>query len=344
MYTIFDYLEYYKDTNLNEININEIDNLLFSILVYLPVSSFDKKMNFSEFANYALKYKNVKTSSSMARVAFEIISLLKNSKRFKDFYVSNFVNIKNEEMQFGGAKFSNKDTTIISFKGTDGSCIGWYENLRLSYMYPTKTQSYALDYIKNTIDNKDKNIYICGHSKGGNLALVSLIEASKSLFNRINKVYNFDGPGVLNDVFYSDKYKNAKTKLINIVPTGSVVGMLLYNDLYDVCESTEYAFNEHYPNSFKVFGTKFVKGNLSLVSKKIHQSTTEELSSLDKESVKDAVESLIKTLGKDGVEDFNFSLTDITEIVKNMKNIPASTRSYLVKMLTTLISVIGKNK
>ena len=81
-----------------------------------------------------------------------------------------------------------------------------------------------------------------------------------------------------------------------------------------------------------------------LVSKKIHQSTTEELTSLDKESVKDAVESLIKTLGKDGVEDFNFSLTDITEIVKNMKNIPASTRSYLVKMLTTLISVIGKNK
>ena len=56
MYTIFDYLEYYKDTNLNEININEIDNLLFSILVYLPISSFDKKMNFSEFANYALKY------------------------------------------------------------------------------------------------------------------------------------------------------------------------------------------------------------------------------------------------------------------------------------------------
>ena len=53
---------------------------------------------------------------------------------------------------------------------------------------------------------------------------------------------------------------------------------------------------------------------------------------------------MIKTLGKDGVEDFNFSLTDITEIVKNMKNIPASTRSYLVKMLTTLISVIGKNK
>lgn len=59
-------------------------------------------------------------------------------------------------MQFGGAKFSNKDTTIISFKGTDGSCIGWYENLRLSYMYPTKTQSYALDYIKTLLITKTK--------------------------------------------------------------------------------------------------------------------------------------------------------------------------------------------
>ena len=44
---------------------------------------YESKEETRVFCNYALKYKNVKTSSSMARVAFEIISILKNSKRYK---------------------------------------------------------------------------------------------------------------------------------------------------------------------------------------------------------------------------------------------------------------------
>ena len=40
MYTIYDYLKYYKNTSLCEVKWNSLDSLMCAILVYLPVSSF----------------------------------------------------------------------------------------------------------------------------------------------------------------------------------------------------------------------------------------------------------------------------------------------------------------
>ena len=48
MYTLKDYLKYYKNVPINKVDINDIDNLLFSTLVYLPIKSFETKMNLSD--------------------------------------------------------------------------------------------------------------------------------------------------------------------------------------------------------------------------------------------------------------------------------------------------------
>ncbi|MEI3499052.1 MAG: Mbeg1-like protein [Bacilli bacterium] len=64
----------------------------------------------------------------------------------------------------------NEKEKIISFKGTDSSLIGWLENFRLAYEYPTYTQKLAIDYLKNNISFLDQDVYVVGHSKGGNLA------------------------------------------------------------------------------------------------------------------------------------------------------------------------------
>ena len=42
MYTIYDYLKYYKDESFNDLPWNMIDNLLCSILSYVPLKSFNK--------------------------------------------------------------------------------------------------------------------------------------------------------------------------------------------------------------------------------------------------------------------------------------------------------------
>lgn len=73
-------------------------------------------------------------------------------------------------------------------------------------MFPTYTQSVAYDYLKKNILKSDKNIYLCGHSKGGNLSISSALLCDKTLLKKIVKIYNFDGPGVLSKEFNSERF------------------------------------------------------------------------------------------------------------------------------------------
>ena len=42
MFTLINYLEYYKNQSFNDTKFNQMDALLFSCLAYLPLASFDK--------------------------------------------------------------------------------------------------------------------------------------------------------------------------------------------------------------------------------------------------------------------------------------------------------------
>lgn len=52
MYTIYDYLKYYKNTSLYEVKWNSLDSLMCAILVYLPVSSFADVKSINELYDW----------------------------------------------------------------------------------------------------------------------------------------------------------------------------------------------------------------------------------------------------------------------------------------------------
>lgn len=336
MYTIKDYLLYYKDIEIDKVHWNQIDNLLCSILVYLPVDSFKSKKNLCEFIEYSIKFKSRINQGMMSKKAFEIIDLLKDSKRYSNVYVSNFVNLENELTQFGACKFKIKDESIIAFKGTNGSSIGWIENIRLGYEYPTYTQCLAISYLKDNICLNDKKVYVSGHSKGGNLAMCSVMELPIKLQNKVKFIYNFDGPGFLSNEYESIKFNRIKDKLINVIPTGSVIGVILNNDNYNVVKSVDLGVYEHFPTSWCLFGEKFIEGKLSSVSKKLHINTTVGLESLDKEQVKDAFEIIVKIIleNKNNIK----SINDVSKLIKSIKNIDPNVQKYLIKFINTIIS------
>lgn len=339
MYTVIDYLNYYKNISLSDVHWNNMDNLVCSILVYLNIESFKEEKNISELYDYYLKFKNKATNSLMAPKAFDMLSIILSSKRYKELTVSNFNVLLNNKTQFGAATFKIKNILVVSFRGTDGSFIGWVENFRIAYEYPTYTQNLAIDYLNN-IDNYDqKNIYVVGHSKGGNLAMVSSMEANDEVFDRIKKVCNFDGPGFRKDEYNSQKYNRLSKKLYNVVPTGSIVGVLLNNKKYEVIKSNEIAFDEHYPTSWNVFGEYFVKGTSSKVSMQLHENTTTGLAKLDQEKVKEIFETLFKSMGGNYSDGFKISLSDLRSIFNNMKNVDLSTLNYINKIINTLVNV-----
>ena len=95
------------------------------------------------------------------------------------------------------------------------------------------TEAYAKRIIQKKILDKYERVSVAGHSLGGNLAshfgVVSAKEGNESLFDKIDRVANFDGPGV--SKMYLEKHKK---EIARIIPKmthyqWSLVGTILNN-------------------------------------------------------------------------------------------------------------------
>lgn len=345
MYTVLDYIKYYKDVSLKQTKWNAIDNLVCAILCYLPLRGFAEKVRFSDLHTKLLKSKA--DDFLINRKAIEILELLENSIRYKDMYVVNCVSIKNKSTQFGALTFKVGRVTVISYKGTDGSHIGWLENFRLIYEYPTNTQKLAIDYLNNNIKFYDmSDIYVVGHSKGGNLAMVSAMEISNFKFNKIKRIYNFDGPGFRKINFESESFKRISPKLINILPSGSITGVLMHNKEYNVVKSNTIAGLDHFPIAWNIFGEFFVADKLSSIGKRLNHRTTVELEKLDPQLFRDAFEMLFTKISKEYTTDIKFSFRNIKRIYDGLKDVDPKIKDYFDDILYSLIvpARVTKNK
>lgn len=338
MFTIYDYLDYYKNCSFEEIGFNQMDAMLFACLVYLPIKSFSENKSYKDFVSYAYTFYKDDYSGVMKPSSFALLNKIKISKRYENIIISNFKNVRNNDTQFGAMSVRFNDNLLIAFKGSDSSLISWIENLRLNYQYPTYTQNKGIKYAKDNILDSDKNVYLVGHSKGGNLAMCAGMEIPSGLRDKVKVIYNFDGPGFLKKE-YEKKFNLIKEKVVNIVPTGSVVGMCLYNDNFKSVKSKDLAFGEHYPVGWGVFGEFFVKTSLSRVSKQIHEMTTTNLDAVDKKQLGETIEELCKGLGVDYDSDFHLSMSEIWEIIRNMKGIDPKVYKYLTSVMQTLMKV-----
>lgn len=338
MFTIYDYLDYYKNCSFEEVGFNQMDAMLFACLVYLPIKSFSENKSYKDFVSYAYTFYKDDYSGVMKPSSFALLNKIKTSKRYENIIISNFKNVRNNDTQFGAMSVRFNDNLLIAFKGSDSSLISWIENLRLNYQYPTYTQSKGIKYAKDNILDSDKNVYLVGHSKGGNLAMCAGMEIPSGLRDKVKVIYNFDGPGFLKKE-YEKKFNLIKEKVVNIVPTGSVVGMCLYNDNFKSVKSKDLAFCEHYPVGWGVFGEFFVKTSLSRVSKQIHEMTTTNLDAVDKKQLGETIEELCKGLGVDYDSDFHLSMSEIWEIIRNMKGIDPKVYKYLTSVMQTLMKV-----
>ena len=338
MFTIYDYLDYYKNCSFEEVEFNQMDAMLFACLVYLPIKSFSENKSYKDFVSYAYTFYKDDYSGVMKPSSFALLNKIKTSKRYENIIISNFKNVRNNDTQFGAMGVRFNDNLLIAFKGSDSSLISWIENLRLNYQYPTYTQSKGIKYAKDNILDSDKKVYLVGHSKGGNLAMCAGMEIPSGLRDKVKVIYNFDGPGFLKKE-YDKKFNLIKEKVVNIVPTGSVVGMCLYNDNFKSVKSKDLAFGEHYPVGWGVFGEFFVKTSLSRVSKQIHEMTTTNLDAVDKKQLGETIEELCKGLGVDYDSDFHLSISEIWEIIRNMKGIDPKVYKYLTSVMQTLMKV-----
>ena len=309
----------------------------------MPIKSFDY-MNYDDLVFKILSAKEYDKNDLMIPKVMELASIIKESIRYKNMRFFNFINRVDSSTQFGAITVKIGNIKIISFKGSDGSVVGWLENFRICYMYPTYTQSLAIKYLKDNISILDNNVYVTGHSKGGNLALVSAMELNDFKYNKIKNIINFDGPGVRFKEFNTPKFKRFKGELINVVPTGSYIGTLLFNKEYTVIKSGAYAINEHYPTTWNIFGTEFIKGNLSKLSVNLIKMSSVNIKDLDEEKVKEIFENAFKVFDKRETLHLKITLGDIVNIIKNVSKLDPEISKYISTIITTMIKLSKENK
>lgn len=215
---IYDYI---KNNNEELKEINELDAMIFARLSYIHIETIKDKLPIS-ISNLS-KIKDLKNNKK----DLELLNLIGNNKRFKDLEIVRCEDIldKDLEEQFTGITIKiNSDTIFISFRGTNKNIIGFKEDMNMCYG-EIPSQLSSKEYLNS--EKVFKNIYITGHSKGGNLAMYSSIYCDKKHQKCIKKIYNFDGPGFLK---LDKNFYNIKDKIINYFPETSIVGRMMYND------------------------------------------------------------------------------------------------------------------
>lgn len=324
MKDIYNYIEQNKNKTINQLPWNTLDNLICTTISYLIFETKKEPQTIQNYYKYITTNKEKIIYNFPIKKAYELLEQINNTPRYNKIIIKNIIRKLDNTTEFAAITYEIEDITIISFKGSDNSLISWIENLKLSYIYPTNTQKEAINYLNQTKANK---IYINGHSKGGHLAIISAINASKEIQNKIIEIDNFDGPGLRKEEYQTTKYQQILPKIKNILPKDSYIGSLMYNQNYTYIETNTFGIRVHYP-----YYWIFEKTNETKISQKLHKLTTEDLTKLDKQQTTNTLNEIISNIPTNN----NFDIKEIYETIINLNNIDPQTKQHLLKIINII--------
>lgn len=195
----------------------------------------------------------------------EFLLALRASRRYRAVTVSLYANeySKAIDKQFSACTFrfqgSCGKVAYIAFRGTDGTFTGWKEDFNLAYQPVISSQRTALSYVSGVASAFSDQLILGGHSKGGNLAEYAALCCDDSVFDRIEYVFDHDGPSFLADPSPRRDTEAYGRKLCKLVPESSAFGMILERRKdYRVVQSSAFAVFQHNPYSWLVEDDDFV--------------------------------------------------------------------------------------
>ncbi len=356
MANIEDYLKWRGDLSFKVNPFNEVDNLILSELVYLNFEGIiNKKMQIKEaIENYFQKYteKEILKEFTLSSNPINFYRQLQNSTRFGNLNIIKYVNEINkaESKQFSALIVEMDFNTIyVAFKGTDKYLIGWKEDFNLSYMSAVPSQTSALNFISNHVKFKHRNIYLGGHSKGGNLAVYAATFCKKNIQKRIRMVYNNDGPGFLDDFVSSPNYTAMLPKITTILPETSIIGMLLtHKGQYKVVKSNTIGIWQHDALSWQVNKDHFITiEKVDETSDKIRLTITDWLQKIGKKEREEFINTLFDLLDKNKIETvedlIKLKLRKIPGLLKDFTKLNDKQKKLMMDLLKDLMNEASKH-
>ena len=347
---LVDYLNEYKDTSFKQVQFNEVDALILSLMAYFPFDQIEKKkINSKDVTEFLKSYEPINKSERKLKDV-SILHTLCNCKRFEGIRFVDFTKKRSGESieQFQAVTIETGSFLFVSFCGTDATVLGWREDFNMSFLDMVPSEVDAIEYI-NTQRKKHpfKKIYVGGHSKGGRLA----VRAAKELYkkNTLEAVFSFDGPNFTN-AFYDHVYDEMKTLIYEYAPNESIIGRLINDRKKIIVHSTAKGIFQHDGYTWEVEDDHFVHlNNYTQKSDKIAEVTNKVLVDFDMETKQVFVNTLFDLLDNLNITEFrdksyNVALAKnaLSNVRIEWKNTPKEHRKILLKVLFTVLLIAIK--
>ena len=314
MGNLLDYLAWRGDLTLEQDPFNSIDALILSCLSYV---NFDKVVPSKGRRRVTIETASEKffaihseeelaQDKSFINFAPAMLKALGKSERFKGAYLQYYADDTDisRQIQFAAIEIVTSDgISFISFRGTDDTVVGWKEDFNLSFMTVPAEDEAAL-YLKKIMKGRLDKIRLGGHSKGGHLALYAAVTASSDISDRIERIYNFDGPGFNHEAMQTENFRHIQPKIVKVIPQTSIIGRLLENTTEPmVIRSTELGIMQHDPMSWQMEGKNFETClSTDMISDLFDETMTGWLSEMTFEDRKVFVDELFSVFEASGCE------------------------------------------
>lgn len=355
-YGLLNYVNRHKRGSFSK-GFTEIDFLIFSCLSYLKFDYI--RPNLKEIFNLTsveLKLITPEHTTPFTALVCKMYESIKNAPKYKSIKVidyKSYFSSENNTQFFGIAYLIDSSNIIVAFRGTDSTVVGWREDLALCYE-GMNSHKHAHDFLENLIKKfTSQDIYVVGHSKGGNLALYSYLMLDTPLVPRIKQVYLYDNPGVNpNHLDIVENYKNRLHKINSYIPTESVIGVLLLRlEARLIVRSSEKSLAQHNPFTWKIEKNQFIREFQlnekylrfeSAINNWLKTMTDEEKRTLFTTLFDIYEESRSKKENKDYLG--NLSILKSVAILAKINSLPKSERMLIVNFLKEFLKFSMKEK
>ena len=348
MANLFDYVIWRGDLPISEgAPFTEADGLVLSRCAYLPfeeigLSGVDTLGGICKIMS-RFKESDFHLDSDLALCQF-----ICESDRYRNLSITDFVMDTKPEKnkQFAAVTIHLPTEEIyLSYRGTDGTIVGWREDFDMTYKCPVPSQKSAVKYaIRSMEAYPDTGVRIGGHSKGGNLAVYAAAFLPVELQERVVKVCNYDGPGFMEEVVNTDGYRRIKSRVHTYVPQDSIFGrMLFHEEDIEVVKSGVIGFREHDTFSWEVLGANMVRcetgaSDVSNMNERALHDLIEQTSPEDREVVLDLIFNFASSADIDSFGELKESfLTNAVPYLKNVVGIKPHQIKTLMNVLNAFI-------
>jgi len=353
---MLDYLDWRGDLTFDEAEFNEVDSMILSWLSYVALDgivpeecSENDSVTIKEVSEQFVKTHDVekilRETVSFTKSSIMMLQKLAVCQRFMNLRLTGFVNridYKRETQFCALTVLLQRNRYAVVFRGTDEHLISWKEDFNMSFLPVIPAQNMALSYLEGVSERIRGKFYICGHSKGGNLAVYAGVRSSYRTRRKILEIYNHDGPGFFDINSLGDAYEELIPKIHSFVPETAVVGMLLEKvGEHKVVKSNNRGLLQHDAMSWEVLGTRFVTvehiSDTSRMVNDILQNWLKETSTEERATFVDTLYKVLEASQARSLDDLNAEKGRIANVVlKEINGLSKETKTMLGKTISAL--------